>query len=84
MPPAYGVTILRRMQANRIREFKRFKGIHLVVPRHRINLETGLILRTVDSVLFVIPSANHWIVGTTDSDWYLNRTLQLLIEISLT
>lgn len=49
------------------------KGIHLVVPRHRINLETGLILRTVDSVLFVIPSANHWIVGTTDSDWYLNR-----------
>lgn len=49
------------------------KGIHLVVPRHRINLETGLILRTVDSVLFVIPSANHWIVGTTDSDWHLNR-----------
>ena len=49
------------------------KGIHLVVPRDRINLETGLILRTTDSVLFVIPSDNHWIVGTTDSDWSLDR-----------
>ena len=51
------------------------KGIHLVVPRDRINLETGLILRTTDSVLFVIPSDNHWIVGTTDSDWSLDLSL---------
>jgi len=49
------------------------KGIHLVIPRHRIDLEKGLILRTTDSVLFVIPSGSHWIVGTTDSDWHLNR-----------
>ena len=49
------------------------KGIHLVIPRNRIDLDTGLILRTSDSVLFVIPSGRHWIVGTTDSDWQLDR-----------
>jgi len=45
------------------------KGIHLVVPRDRISSETGLILRTEKSVLFVIPWGDHWIVGTTDDDW---------------
>jgi glycerol-3-phosphate dehydrogenase len=46
------------------------KGIHLVVPRDRISSETGLILRTERSVLFVIPWGDHWIVGTTDDDWH--------------
>lgn len=45
------------------------KGVHLVVPRDRIAGETGLILRTERSVLFVIPWGQHWIVGTTDTDW---------------
>ncbi len=49
------------------------KGIHLVVPRDRINSETGLILRTPTSVLFVIPWGNSWIVGTTDTDWTLDK-----------
>ncbi|MGH8825563.1 MAG: FAD-dependent oxidoreductase [Jiangellaceae bacterium] len=48
------------------------KGIHLVVPRDRIASEVGLILRTGTSVLFVIPWGNHWIVGTTDTDWVLD------------
>ena len=48
------------------------KGVHLVVPRDRIASEVGLILRTELSVLFVIPWGNHWIVGTTDSDWNLD------------
>ena len=48
------------------------KGVHLVVPRHRIPSETGLILRTEKSVLFVIPWGTHWIVGTTDTDWELD------------
>jgi glycerol-3-phosphate dehydrogenase len=48
------------------------KGVHLVVPRDRIASEVGLILRTEASVLFVIPWGNHWIVGTTDSDWTLD------------
>ena len=49
------------------------KGVHLVVPKDRIDLETGLILRTEKSVLFVIPWGTHWIVGTTDTDWDLDR-----------
>ena len=49
------------------------KGIHLVVPRDRIQSSTGLILRTATSVLFVIPWGRHWIVGTTDTDWALDK-----------
>ena len=45
------------------------KGVHLVVPRDRIQSTTGLILRTEKSVLFVIPWGRHWIVGTTDTPW---------------
>jgi glycerol-3-phosphate dehydrogenase len=49
------------------------KGVHLVVPRDRIRSESGLILRTEKSVLFVIPWGRHWIVGTTDTDWSLDK-----------
>ena len=49
------------------------KGIHLVVPRDRIRSESGLILRTEKSVLFVIPWGRHWIIGTTDTDWALDK-----------
>ncbi|GAA4683385.1 glycerol-3-phosphate dehydrogenase/oxidase [Pseudonocardia yuanmonensis] len=49
------------------------KGIHLVVPRDRIRSDSGLILRTETSVLFVIPWGRHWIIGTTDTDWDLDR-----------
>ncbi|GAA0527400.1 glycerol-3-phosphate dehydrogenase/oxidase [Paractinoplanes ferrugineus] len=49
------------------------KGIHLVVPRDRIQSSTGLILRTEKSVLFVIPWGRHWIIGTTDTDWTLDK-----------
>jgi glycerol-3-phosphate dehydrogenase len=49
------------------------KGIHLVVPRDRIHSQTGLILRTDTSVLFVIPWGRHWIIGTTDTDWSLDK-----------
>ena len=49
------------------------KGIHLVVPRDRIQSTTGMILRTEKSVLFVIPWGRHWIVGTTDTDWALDK-----------
>ena len=48
------------------------KGIHLVVPRERIRGESGLILRTDTSVLFVIPWRRHWIIGTTDTEWNLD------------
>ncbi|WP_055557372.1 glycerol-3-phosphate dehydrogenase/oxidase [Streptomyces sp. NBRC 110028] len=49
------------------------KGIHLVVPRDRIHSTTGLILRTEKSVLFVIPWGRHWIIGTTDTGWDLDK-----------
>jgi glycerol-3-phosphate dehydrogenase len=49
------------------------KGIHLVVPRDRIQSQSGLILRTEKSVLFVIPWGRHWIIGTTDTDWSLDK-----------
>jgi glycerol-3-phosphate dehydrogenase len=49
------------------------KGIHLVVPRDRIQSTTGVILRTATSVLFVIPWGRHWIIGTTDTPWSLDK-----------
>lgn len=49
------------------------KGVHIVVPKDRIHARTGLILRTEKSVLFVIPWGRHWIVGTTDTEWELDK-----------
>ncbi len=49
------------------------KGIHLVVPRSRIQADTGMLLRTKVSVLFVIPFDDFWIIGTTDTPWDLRR-----------
>ncbi len=49
------------------------KGIHLVVPRDRIRSEAGFITKTEKSVLFVIPWGRHWIIGTTDTDWNLDK-----------
>ena len=48
------------------------KGIHLLVPKDRIDLHCGLIVPTPPSVLFVVPWGERWIVGTTDSDWDLD------------
>ncbi|MTB72039.1 FAD-dependent oxidoreductase [Arsenicicoccus sp. MKL-02] len=45
------------------------KGIHIVVPKERIQGETGLFLRTEKSVLFVIPWERYWVIGTTDTPW---------------
>jgi len=49
------------------------KGVHIVVPRDKITGDAGLILRTELSVLFVIPWKNHWLIGTTDTEWRLDR-----------
>ena len=48
------------------------KGVHLVVPRDRIQADAGLLLRTPTSVLFVIPWGWRWLIGTTDSAWNLD------------
>ncbi|WP_380167227.1 glycerol-3-phosphate dehydrogenase/oxidase [Jannaschia sp. R86511] len=49
------------------------KGMHLVVPKDRIQSTTGMIMRTEKSVLFLIPWGRHWIIGTTDTDWELDK-----------
>ncbi len=48
------------------------KGIHILVPKDRIHGDSGLILRTETSVLFIIPWGRHWLIGTTDTDWNLD------------
>ncbi|MCC6270307.1 MAG: glycerol-3-phosphate dehydrogenase/oxidase [Microbacteriaceae bacterium] len=49
------------------------KGVHLVVPRDRFQSKAGLLLRTEKSVLFIIPWGRHWLIGTTDTDWKLDK-----------
>src|SRR5689334_3892602 len=49
------------------------KGVHIVVPRAAVDASTGMIVRTEKSVLFFIPWGDHWIVGTTDTDWSGDR-----------
>nr|WP_228717744.1 glycerol-3-phosphate dehydrogenase [Allosaccharopolyspora coralli] len=64
---------LQRLSGSRGRfRVRASKGVHIVVPRDRIVAESGMILRTEKSVLFVIPWGSHWIVGTTDTDWNLD------------
>jgi len=41
--------------------------------RFALTGKAGLILRTPSSVLFVLPWGGHWIIGTTDTDWTLDR-----------
>jgi glycerol-3-phosphate dehydrogenase len=64
---------LQRLSGGRGRfRVRASKGVHLVVPRDRIVSDSGLILRTEKSVLFVIPWRAHWILGTTDTEWNLD------------
>lgn len=46
------------------------KGIHLVIPKDKIDSEVGLFLRTEKSVLFIIPWKRYWIIGTTDTKYH--------------
>ncbi|GGM33535.1 glycerol-3-phosphate dehydrogenase [Longimycelium tulufanense] len=45
------------------------KGIHLVVPKDRIDSRTGLIAKTHDSVFIVRRWFDYWLMGTTDTQW---------------
>ena len=55
-------------------EVRPAKGIHIVVPRDRIDSRTGLIARTADSVLIVRPwGTRYWLIGTTDTPWEHDR-----------
>ncbi|MEJ5866421.1 glycerol-3-phosphate dehydrogenase/oxidase [Pseudokineococcus sp. 5B2Z-1] len=54
-------------------EVKASKGVHIVVPKDAVDGDSGLILRTEKSVLFVIPWETHWVIGTTDTPWDLDK-----------
>ncbi len=51
------------------------KGVHVIIPRDRIDSDTGLITETEKSLLFIIPcpwSDDFWVIGTTDTPWTLD------------
>ena len=49
------------------------KGVHIVLPKSAIKSKEGIILKTAISVLFLIPWADKWIVGTTDTPYTGDR-----------
>ena len=49
------------------------KGVHIVMPKSAIKSREGIILKTEKSVLFLIPWADKWIVGTTDTPYTGDR-----------
>ncbi len=49
------------------------KGVHIVLPGSAIKSNAGIILKTSVSVLFLIPWADKWIVGTTDTPYTGDR-----------
>jgi glycerol-3-phosphate dehydrogenase len=50
-------------------EMRPSKGVHVLVPRDRIEMSTGILSRTERSVLFIIPTAAGWLIGDTDTAW---------------
>lgn len=50
-------------------EVRMSKGAHIVVPGDAISSESGIIIKTPLSVLFIIPWCGKWIVGTTDTEY---------------
>src|SRR4029078_13322549 len=43
------------------------RGAHLVVPRARIPNTMGLTIRVPGKIVFLVPSPDHWLIGTTDA-----------------
>lgn len=43
------------------------RGAHLVVPRERIPVTTGLTIRVPGKIVFLVPWPDHWLIGTTDA-----------------
>lgn len=46
------------------------KGVHILVPREKIDSSVSMFVRAEDSVLFVRTWGRHWLIGTTDTPWY--------------
>ncbi len=42
------------------------RGSHILVPRERIEVRTGVTIRVPGKVAFMVPWPRHWVIGTTD------------------
>jgi len=42
------------------------RGSHILVPRERIPVKTGVTIRVPGKVAFMVPWPRHWVIGTTD------------------
>jgi glycerol-3-phosphate dehydrogenase len=75
------------------------KGVHILVPRTKIDSAVSMFVRAEDSVLIVRTWGRHWLIGTTDTAWaesldhpaptsadvdYLLRNLNRVLEVKLT
>ncbi len=73
-PPACGPTRPRRWSASAASSrCGRPRGSTSSCPGTASSRKLGLLLRTEKSVLFVIPWGRHWLIGTTDTDWDLDK-----------
>jgi glycerol-3-phosphate dehydrogenase len=46
------------------------KGVHALIPRDRIPMQSGLFMRTEKSIFHAIPwGPDHWLLGDTDTEW---------------
>lgn len=50
-------------------EVKMSKGVHITLPGNVIKAKEGIIIKTAISVLFIIPWKDHWMIGTTDTEY---------------
>lgn len=55
--------------ANATTTMRPSKGIHITVAHDAIPMSTGVIARTERSVLFIVPTADGWLIGDTDTPW---------------
>lgn len=47
------------------------KGVHLVVPKDRIQASTGIFARAAaETSIYLVPWPNYWVIGTTDTAWH--------------
>ncbi len=62
------------------------KGVHILIPRDKIDCQFGLITETEKSLLFIIPcpwSDDLWVIGTTDTPWNLDLAHPAASEVDI-
>lgn len=54
-------------------EMRPSKGVHILVQGDRIAGDCGILHRTQNGILFIIPWLDHWLIGDTDTEWPHDR-----------